>query len=112
LKGAKKMKNKTEKAITQIPQELKKLTQVIATIGETLIDTRISKIKQRERKFREIVEKTRREQRKGVVPKNGEKMSYKRTKTINGNTYNYLVESKRINGKVIQKHLKYLGKDK
>jgi len=37
-------------------------------------------------------------------------MSFVRTKRVNGNTYTYLVESKRINGKVTQKHLKYIGK--
>jgi len=37
-------------------------------------------------------------------------MAVIRTKRVNGNTYTYLVETKRINGKVVQKHLKYLGK--
>lgn len=34
-----------------------------------------------------------------------------RTKNIHGNNYGYLVESKRINGKVIQRVVKYLGKN-
>ncbi|VVB51004.1 Uncharacterised protein [uncultured archaeon] len=32
-----------------------------------------------------------------------------RTKTISGRTYYYLVENKRINGKVRQKVLEYIG---
>ena len=39
-------------------------------------------------------------------------MSFVRTKTIKGNQYYYLVENKRVNGRVIQKCLKYLGKKK
>lgn len=38
-------------------------------------------------------------------------MSFIRSKRINGGIYYYLVESKRINGKVIQRHIKYLGKN-
>ena len=34
-----------------------------------------------------------------------------RSKKIGGGIYYYLVESKRVNGRVIQKHLKYLGKN-
>jgi len=37
-------------------------------------------------------------------------MSYIRAKIINGRSYLYLVESKREGNKVIQKHLKYLGR--
>jgi len=39
-------------------------------------------------------------------------MSFIRTKTIKGNQYSYLVENKRINGKVVQKNLQYLGRVK
>lgn len=38
-------------------------------------------------------------------------MSYVRTKTIKGNRYRYLVESKREGQKVQQKHIQYIGKD-
>jgi len=37
-------------------------------------------------------------------------MSYIRAKIINGRSYLYLVESKREGGRVVQKHIKYLGK--
>lgn len=36
-------------------------------------------------------------------------MAYIRTKEIKGNIYSYLVEGKRVDGKVKQKVLKYLG---
>ena len=36
-------------------------------------------------------------------------MAYLRAKLINGKTYFYLVESRRINGKVRQKVIKYIG---
>ena len=39
-------------------------------------------------------------------------MSYLRTKKIKGNTYYYLVKSQRINGKVRQTVLDYLGTEK
>jgi len=39
-------------------------------------------------------------------------MSFMRTKTIKGNQYQYLVENKRVNGKVMQKCVKYLGRVK
>lgn len=35
---------------------------------------------------------------------------FERTKKINGQTYNYLVENKRVNGRVVQRVVKYLGK--
>jgi len=38
-------------------------------------------------------------------------MSFVRTKEINGQKYDYLVENKRVKGKVIQKVKKYLGKN-
>ena len=44
-----------------------------------------------------------------VVPICGHNMSYVRTKKRNGKTYYYLVEGKRVDGKVKQKVLKYLG---
>jgi hypothetical protein len=44
--------------------------------------------------------------------KNVIKMSFVRTKNINGNQYYYLVKNERINGVVRQKCLKYLGKTK
>ena len=37
-------------------------------------------------------------------------MSFVRAKNIRGRAYNYLVETERINGKVVQRHLKYLGR--
>jgi hypothetical protein len=37
-------------------------------------------------------------------------MSFTRTKKIYGNEYQYLVENKRVNGRVVQKCLKYLGR--
>ena len=39
-------------------------------------------------------------------------MSFIRTKRIHGNEYQYLVENKRINGKVMQESLQYLGRKK
>ena len=36
-------------------------------------------------------------------------MTYTRTKNVNGQAYKYLVQSQRINGKVIQRHVKVLG---
>ena len=39
-------------------------------------------------------------------------MAFIRTKKINGISYYYLVENKRIDGKVRQKVIKYLGKNK
>lgn len=36
-------------------------------------------------------------------------MSFIRTKIVKGHKYKYLVESKRENGKVKQKHIKYIG---
>lgn len=38
------MNKKTEKAVKEIPREIRKLTEVVATIGETLIDAKIKKI--------------------------------------------------------------------
>jgi len=43
------------------------------------------------------------------VPICGHNMAYVRTKKRNGKTYYYLVEGKRVDGKVKQKVLKYLG---
>lgn len=43
------------------------------------------------------------------MPICGHNMAYVRTKKRKGKTYYYLVEGKRINGKVKQKVLKYLG---
>jgi hypothetical protein len=37
-------------------------------------------------------------------------MSFVREKKVNGSSYRYLVETERVNGRVVQKHLKYLGK--
>jgi len=45
------------------------------------------------------------------VPIYGHNMAYIRTKKRKGKTYYYLVEGKRVNGKVRQKVLKYLGTD-
>ena len=39
-------------------------------------------------------------------------MTYVRAKKINGKTYFYLVKSIRINGKIRQKVVKYIGKPK
>ena len=39
-------------------------------------------------------------------------MSFVRTKRIHGNQYQYLVKNKRVNGKVTQKCLQYLGRKK
>ena len=36
-------------------------------------------------------------------------MAFLRTKTINGKAYFYLVESKRVDGKVKQKVVRYIG---
>jgi hypothetical protein len=36
-------------------------------------------------------------------------MAYERTKTIYGRKYRYLVEGKWVDGKVVQKVLRYLG---
>lgn len=36
-------------------------------------------------------------------------MAYERIKMVNGKPYRYLVEGKRINGKVVQKVVKYIG---
>jgi len=38
-------------------------------------------------------------------------MSFIRTKKIHGKQYNYIVENKRVNGKVVQKVLNYLGRN-
>jgi hypothetical protein len=38
-------------------------------------------------------------------------MSFVRTKNVYGKQYFYLVENKRVNGRVIQKCIKYLGKE-
>lgn len=38
-------------------------------------------------------------------------MSFIRTKTIRGNRYDYLVQNRRVDGKVVQKVVKYLGKN-
>ncbi len=51
------MNKKTEKTVQQIPREIRRLTKVVATIGSTIIDTRIGQIKA----GREII--------KTVVPK-------------------------------------------
>lgn len=37
-------------------------------------------------------------------------MCYVRVKKVNGNSYRYLVRSERVNGRVVQRHIKYLGK--
>ena len=39
------MDEKTQRAIRQMPREIRKQTKVIATIGEALIDTKIRKLK-------------------------------------------------------------------
>lgn len=36
---------------------------------------------------------------------------FARRKRINGNNYYYLVENRRVNGKVVQKVKRYLGKN-
>lgn len=39
------MEERTERAIRQVPREIRRQTRVIAAIGETLIDTKIKKLK-------------------------------------------------------------------
>ena len=39
------MDEKTERAIRQVPREIRRKTKVIATIGEALIDTKIRNLK-------------------------------------------------------------------
>lgn len=39
-------------------------------------------------------------------------MSFIRSKRIKGHTYYYLVSSSRVNGRVVQKFEKYVGKSK
>lgn len=49
------MKKNTEKAVKQIPGEIRKLTRVVATIGETLIDARIGQIKRGKQAAKSVV---------------------------------------------------------
>lgn len=39
------MEEKTERALRQVPREIRRQTRVIAAIGETLIDAKIKKLK-------------------------------------------------------------------
>jgi hypothetical protein len=39
-------------------------------------------------------------------------MAFLRKKTINGKSYYYLVENKRVNGRVVQRVLKYIGNER
>ena len=57
------MNKKTEKAVTQIPREIRKLTRVVATIGGTMIDTRIGQIKIRRRIIKKVVPKGKQQKR-------------------------------------------------
>ena len=54
----------TKKAIVRIPNELNRLTRVIAVIGETVFDAKIQKLKQNEKEFEKLVRK---EERRGVT---------------------------------------------
>ena len=49
------MKRNTEKAVRQIPAEINRLARVVATIGESLIDTRIRQIKGGKNAIRNVV---------------------------------------------------------
>ena len=60
-----KMRKDTEKAITQIPKELNKLSRVIAVIGETLFNKKIDELHSNKIKFKELMEKE--QSRRGVT---------------------------------------------
>ena len=51
------MNKNTEKAVKQIPHEIRKLTKVVATIGGTIIDTRIGQIKAGRETIKTVVPK-------------------------------------------------------
>ena len=49
------MKKESEEAIIQIPREINKLTRVIATIGEALLNQKIRRIVDNKEAFKELV---------------------------------------------------------
>jgi len=51
------MEEKTERAIRQMPREIRRQTKVIATIGEALIDTKIRNLKLSKEDAKYIFEK-------------------------------------------------------
>jgi hypothetical protein len=60
------MKKNTEKAVRRIPQEINRLSRVVAAIGETLIDGRIRHIRADREAAKSVVPK-------GKMPKRGRK---------------------------------------
>ena len=55
MKGGKKMNKKTEKAVKQIPTEIRRLTKVVATIGQTVLDKKIKTTQKNAKEFKQIV---------------------------------------------------------
>ncbi|HLC92475.1 MAG TPA: hypothetical protein VJH23_02090 [archaeon] len=51
------MDEKTQRAIRQMPREIRRQTKVIATIGEALIDTKIKNLKRSKEDAKYIFEK-------------------------------------------------------
>ena len=60
----KKLDKKTREAIIQTPREIRRLTKVIAIIGETLFDAKLKKIKRSEKDFKELYNKM---ERRGIA---------------------------------------------
>jgi hypothetical protein len=59
------LEKETQKAITQIPKEIEKLTKVIAVIGETLLEIKILKLEENKKEFKRVIEEEK-NQRRGI----------------------------------------------
>jgi len=60
----KNLDTETQKAIVRIPNELNRLTKVIAVIGETLFNAKMEKLELNKKEFEKLVRK---EERRGVT---------------------------------------------
>jgi len=54
------MKSKTEKAIQQIPKEINKLAKIIALLGQTLLNQKITHTKEQQKIVQEQAKEERR----------------------------------------------------
>ncbi len=60
------MNKKTEKAVKQIPTEIRRLTKVVATIGETMLDKKIKQTQKNAKEFKQTIAR--------IKAKNGKKV--------------------------------------
>lgn len=57
----KKLEKQTEKAIKDIPKEIRRLSKVVATVGKIMVRSETVRLEQKKKKMQKIVEEARRD---------------------------------------------------